>query len=872
MNKVLSTTVLIWCLGGSFSYSQGIVGTVYNTEGTALEFATLYIQELGTGSASNIQGNFKMNLAPGRYHIVFQHLGYKPNEMEITVGASYLELKVVLQPETIVLQNVVVNAKNEDPAYTIMRKAIAKAKYHRQQINSFETEAYVKGSGRLISSPFFLRKAIEKEGVDSTTSFTSETVSKIKFNRPFNFSEEVISVRSNGDDYGTNPSSFILGSIYQPMYVGAVSPLSPKAFAYYKFEYLGTKNDRGNEISKIKITPRSRGDKIFEGELSIVEDDWSVQSASLTMLNAGITFVVNQIYEPVMPHVWMPISHKFDVTGKVFGFKFEYSYLSTMGKYKIEINPDLPLEFEVIDEKIEKEEAKKLVSNTKSEVEQQLNNGGEVTRKQLRKLIKDYEKEERKKDPEPMLESTYKVKIDSLAPKSDTTYWASIRPVPLTEYEIKGYHKLDSISLAEKAEAEGDTAISNKKSNFDVGGVFTNYTFKLSDSDRLTYYSPFTRINFNTIEGFNVGIKFKYAHTYKSKNKLFVWPEAKYGFSSNRFYARVHSEYRFGPLYKRSSIRLNGGVFYNQINNTNPIAPLVNTITSLLWKGNYMKLYQSNYVATNYKGYVTDKLSYELGFILEQRTPLFNNTDYTWSKKTENYTPNAPENIEVPTTDFVEQKAALLSGSITLKPWLAYKIHNQSKQVANPGTASFSLHYKGGIPMGNFSGSDFSWFEIEYNQTYVPGIRGVFYFNAHAGAFLAKAPTNFIDFNHFKGNESPFLMNDPVGSFRLLPYYTYSTSDKYALAQVMYQFRKFLITQLPIMRLTGVKELAYLSYVATPALGNYIEIGYGLDNLFRLFRIETTASFIDGTYQGFSVKIGLGTAITVDGGSGSISF
>ncbi|VAW26651.1 hypothetical protein MNBD_BACTEROID06-1743, partial [hydrothermal vent metagenome] len=439
------------------AYGQGIKGVVKNSIGEPIEFATIYIKELETGTTTNLEGDFQVSLLSGTYHLVFQHLGYKAEEKTVTIETTFLYLEIMLEPETIMLQTVVVSGKDEDPAYTIMRKAIAKAKYHRQQLNGFEVEAYVKGAGRLIDSPFFLRKEMAKEGIDSTTSYASETVSVIKYTRPNTYAEEVISVRSNGEDYGTNPNSFILGSFYDPKYVNAISPLSPKAFGYYKFEYLGTKQERGYEISKIKVTPRSRGDEVFWGVISIVEDVWSIQSTNLYMRNLGITFNVKQIYEPIESLVWMPISHKFDVTGKVFGFKFEYQYLSAMGKYQLELNPDLAQEFEIIDEKIEKEIAKELEEKPTDEIESTLASGGELTRKQFRKLINNYEKKERKTEKEPLVESSYSIKIDSLAKKSDSAYWAQIRPVPLTAHEIKGYHKIDSASIAEKKEAEGDT-------------------------------------------------------------------------------------------------------------------------------------------------------------------------------------------------------------------------------------------------------------------------------------------------------------------------------------------------------------------------------------------------------------------------------
>ncbi|MCB0496990.1 MAG: carboxypeptidase-like regulatory domain-containing protein [Cyclobacteriaceae bacterium] len=862
---VLSGKTLVTLAGG-------IEGYVKTQGKEPIEFATIYVKELGTGTTTNIEGYFKISLEAGAYHLVFQHLGFKAKEVTVQVKTGFESLNINLEEETIMLRTVVVSSADEDPAYSIMRKAIAKARYHTQQLNSFEAEVYIKGSGRLLDSPFFLRKMVEKEGVDSTTSFAIESVSRIKYTRPDTYEEEVISVRSSGDANGTSPNSFIFGSFYDPKYVDAISPLSPKAFAYYKFEYLGTKKERGYEISKIKVTPRSMGDDIFWGQISIVEDDWSIQSTNLNMQKIGILFNVKQIYEPIEPHVWLPISHQFEVTGKVFGFSFEYNYLSTIGKYKIEVNPDLAQEFEIVDENKEEEQAKKLQSSPKDSLETKLAEGGELTRKQFRKLINEYEKEEKKEQDEPLVVGNYTYKVDSLAATTDSVYWAAIRPVPLTEYEKKGYYKMDSVALAEKKEAEGDTLDEKNHSGFKPLDVLTGYTFRWGENDRLTYYGPAGLFFFNTVEGFNIGLKFKYVHTFKDKTKLFVWSEGKYGFSSEQFYGKVATEYRYGPLYKRSSMRLGGGVFTNQLNIDRPITPIVNTLTSLFWKDNFMKYYQASFLSIENKGYFSDRLSYTLGFTYENRTPLFNTTDYTWSKKSEGYSDNAPVNIELPSTEFNEHNAYLLNLGLEYRPWLKFNIRNGTKHVISSSSPTFSISYKTGLQLASSADADFGKLNLGFKHSFKPGIRGQFFVDVNSGAFVGNKPQYFIDYNHFAGNESPFLMEDPVGSYRLLPYYYYSTADKYASAQVLYQFRKFLFTQIPALRLTGVKELAYVSYLVTPNSGNYVEMGYGLDNLFRFMRVEVSTSFIDGAYNSFGVKIGLATGITTGDGQINIRF
>src|SRR5690606_12451079 len=99
------------------------------------------------------------------------------------------------------------------------------------------------------------------------------------------------------------------------------------------------------------------------------------------------------------------------------------------------------------------------------------------------------------------------------------------------------------------------------------------------------------------------------------------------------------------------------------------------------------------------------------------------------------------------------------------------------------------------------------------------------------------------------------------GSFRLLDYYQYSTKGSYFSAHTHYQFRKFLLTQIPEVRFTGIKENVFLNYLKTQHSPHYYEVGYSLDNVFRVFRIETAASFHDRSFQEVGFRIGIATLL-----------
>jgi Family of unknown function (DUF5686)/CarboxypepD_reg-like domain len=426
----------------SSAFAGGIKGTIKGDDGAILAFASVFVKQTAAGAATDMEGRFELSLPPGQYDVLFQYLGYETAQRKIEVGSEVIELNIVLKTQVVVLQNVIIKAGKEDPAYTIMRKAIGKAKYHTQQLDGYTAKVYIKGKGQLKDYPWFAKKAIEKEGITKDRVFISESVSEIKYTRPNKFEEKVIAVYTKGKDRNTSPNQFVFGSFYESEIAEVVSPLSPKAFSYYKFEYLGSFKDNQYEISKIKVTPRSKGDNVFEGIIFIVEDWWTIHSLDMRTVKLGIKFKVKQIYNPIEDKAWLPISQQFFVDGKVFGFEFTAEYLATLKDYKITMNPDLVVaEMKVIDEKIEKEEAKKIekkFSKKDQQLQERMASGKEVTNKELRQMVREYEKQEQKetKEPEVLSESTFKV--DSSAYKKDSTFWAEMRPAALSKQEERG--------------------------------------------------------------------------------------------------------------------------------------------------------------------------------------------------------------------------------------------------------------------------------------------------------------------------------------------------------------------------------------------------------------------------------------------------
>lgn len=880
MMKPFASTAFFLTLSISV-WAGGIKGKIKAEDGNPLAYATIFIKQTGTGAATDLEGHYEISLPSGHYDILFQYLGYEPVTRSIDIASDFIVMDLTLKPQVVVLQTVTIRADKEDPAYTVMRKAIAKAKYHTQQLDSYSAKVYLKGKGQLKDYPWLAKRELEKEGITKDRVFISESVSEIKYIRPNKFEEKVIAVYTKGGNRNVSPNAYVNGSFYQPEIAETVSPLSPKAFSYYRFEYLGSFKDRTYEVTKVKVTPRSKGDNVFEGVIYIVEDWWSIHSLDLMASKLGVNFKIKQIYTPIDDKAWLPITQSYVVDGKIFGFEFEGQYLATVKDYKITLNPELVMEMTVIDEKVQKEEAKtieKKFSKKDQQLQERMASGKEVTRKELNQLVKEYEKQELKEQKEPEVLSDTKYTVDSLAYKKDSTFWVEMRPTPLTKEEERGYHKNDSMTEVQRKRDEGDTLKPSKNKGFQVWDLLRGDNYKIGKTSDFRIHAPFG--GFNTVEGYNLIYRLSYYKRWVKRDSLNkqarpqvssleVSPIARYAFARETYSGFLRVDYRT----RTRRITLEGGKYIRQFNGNDPIHPIVNTFTTLFLERNLMKLYERNFVEINYRQRFNEKYTIRAHGSWAERSELFNNSTYTLvNRSKEAYTPNAPVNEELAATGFNPHQAFIVSAGVEARPWQKYRIRNGNKFRIDGSSPLFTLDYRKGISSTLGSDVDFDQVEVGFKYGFKVGIRGKLDLALNAGTFLNNRQMFFMDYKHFLGNQTPFITTDPVGSFRLLDYYQYSTSSEYLTANVHYHFRKFLITRIPIVRLTGITENVFVNYLATPYSKNYTEVGYSLDGILRIFRLEAAASFIHGNYQSNGFRIGIATNITSDSDSVNITF
>ncbi len=507
-------------------------------------------------------------------------------------------------------------------------------------------------------------------------------------------------------------------------------------------------------------------------------------------------------------------------------------------------------------------------------MEECLADGKEVTAKELRQLVKEYEKEEQKETKEPDVLSETTFSVDSLAYKKDSTFWTDMRPVALTKEEERGYHKEDSINEVERKRNEGDTLRRDNSKNrkgFQPWDVLTGDSYKITETSSFRIHTPYG--GFNSVEGVNLIYRTslykrwvvkdsvngkKVTHNYRFE----VSPVLRYAVSREKLSGFLRLDFRA----KDYRVWMEGGRYVAQFNRDEPVHTFVNTFTTLVLGNNLIKYYERDFIDLNYRHRLNDKYTLRSYWTMAERRELFNTNSYTIFKTNrEKITPNAPENVEMPTTSFSPNRAFIGSIALDARPWQKYRIRNGNKQRVSNSTPIFTLEYRKGF--NNIFGSDvkFDQIELSVRKQVKIGIRGTLDLLVKGGEFINHDKLYFMDYKHFLGNRTLFITTDPTGSFRLLDYYKYSTSNDYLEGHAHYHFRKFLLTYLPKARMLGISENVFVNHLATRT-AQYSEVGYSIDGILRFFRLEAAMGFRDLDIQGASLgfRVGISSALTIN--------
>ncbi|RXQ95828.1 carboxypeptidase-like regulatory domain-containing protein [Ancylomarina salipaludis] len=875
MARTLFSILLLFC--SLWGHAQQLSGLISNSEGKPISFANIYIQELATGTTSNIDGEYQLALPEGEWHLSYRYLGYKTKEVTVNMPKNDLEMNVSLASQTYQLKEVKVLASGEDPAYFVMRKAIVMGDYYSKQVCEYSNMVYLKGSGKVTKVPGLLKKKLAEEGITANKTFVTENISKIHFLLPDKVEEEVISIRSSGLDNEANPMQFITTNLYNTRDDGFISPLDKTAFSVYKFRLESVFEDQGRTINRIKVIPRRKGKDLFKGYLNIAEDYWNIHSADLKLKLPMTDVHMRQMYAPVTDDVWMPVSFDFSIKFEGMGFGMNGMYVASIKDYKVVLNPDLNHDYLKQEELAKKQEAAAVAELTnqaeskvlsvkekkrKDEI-QTLLDKNDMSNAEMRKLYrlmeKDNQKDQKIKVKEPLEIKIEKVKMAKDAKEKDSLYWAEMRPIPLSSDEKISFIKKDSISLIRNSpEYKDSVRQANRKFKFNHLLFGKTYKYKESHSKLSTPgLLSFDKLSFNTVQGITFSAPFSFTKKDTLGHYLNLSSDFTYGFSREHLDFSVGGRYRYNGM-KRAWIGGEAGSKTIDFNGQTGIDPMLNAMASLYFKDNYLKLYDKNFVNIWHQTDLANGLSLSTKLEYANRKHLINHSNLSISNPDHKaYSPNIPEGVAANLVG--DNKALTFMASLAYTPRHRYSVvKGEKRMTAFHKQPTFALAYRMGIKNLLDSDADYAMLQASVKQEFPLGFNDYLSYSVKAGSYLNKNKVFFADYHHFNTSKPTLMLGGDLNTFRLLDYYTNSSTNDYAEAHVQYTSDRFILKRLPILNnALTVQERVFANYLTHAGRKNYWEVGYGLSQIFLLLDLEVVWSFDGNRHQDTGIKIKL---------------
>ena len=815
------------CLLISTATVAQIKGTVTDSKGITLPGVTIILEGTNRNTTSNEKGNYELPFAKtGTYQLVFQSLGFKTRKIPVNITSFPFEMNCQLQDENYILKEIVVSNK-ENPAHAIIRNAIAHKVNNTDKLKTFSCDFYSKGTMNLKDVPKkILGMKVEVNGadLDSTGSdmvYLSETFSRLQFQRPNAMKETIIASKMSGNNkgYSFNTAQKANYDFYENTInfenKKAISPLSPSAFAYYKFKFESSFVTADQQmVNKIKVIPRRDAEPVFEGYIYIVENSWALYAVDVAikgyrMENPMIEdFTIKQSFAfDSQDNVWTKKSQILDFKVKIFGISIFGGYTYVYSNY-------------------------------------------------------DFNNEFNKKTFDNEL-----VFIENDANKKADSYWEQNRPVPLTTEEVKDYVKKDSIETVRTSPKYLDS-IDKKHNKLKPLSLLMGYNYQNSLKQwKVSYEGLASAWNFNTVQGFHFAPGISYRKDDEDKRRWTEWEvKANYGFSDQRFRPSFEFSKKLNN-FNKATISVSGGLLVNQFNEDNPMNPLINSVSSLLFKSNFAKFYDKKFFKVSYGSEIINGIHSELSLEYSQRNPLFNATSMSWSDKEKSYTSNHPLQPD----NFTE---AIISKHNLLKlKWKTEFVFGQKYITRPDGKINLSeskypvlgFDYQKGL-LGNDTQNHFDKFEVTAKQTLALGHRGVFSYGLTGGTFLNAKNISFVDYKHFNGNQTYIGEGEKyLNVFNLMPYYQNSTKASYMEWHSEYDDKGFLFNKIPLLRVLKANMIMGFHQLNLTDAKPYQEVSIGLDKLgfgkFKMFRLDYVRSY-QGGFKTDGVLLGLGMLLS----------
>ncbi len=867
-------------------------GTVTGADGQGLPFANVAVRGTATSTGSNEQGQYQLRLPAGVCQLAFQYVGYRPRieVVRVPAGDSVLTLHVALVPEAYSLAEVTVRGSDRDPAYAIMQRAQQWRAYHLREVAAFRARLYIKSLIRLSDTPSKVL-GLFKVGPDIKPGilYLAESLSEIDFRQPNTLKQRMLSGRVSGNARGipieqasTGASLNFYENIIKAPFGGKgfVSPIAAGALSYYTYALVGTSQQGGETVHKIRVEPKQRDAPAFSGFVYVVDGSWRLHSLELRLSkDAQLDYVdelrIEQLFAPApgAPHVWLTQSQRATFSFSAFGFKgsgyfngivSDYSRVVptyppsamnngqlAMNNQKLTTNSDIaPVTTKELTRQIKRERPD--LAGLARQVRRQAQAAQRDSARRGAAAV----------DPLSQMKRGQVQLVEKGVNERDTAYWATVRPVPLSAEERVDYRKKDSSEVIRNSRPYQDS-LDRKRNELSASRLLlSGYRYSQTYRKR-SWFVPaiFNEAQYNTVEGYVLQAQATYNQRTDDRRFLTLTPTLRYGFSNEQFQPSLGLTWQLDPVLLRQ-VGLSAGRTIENFDRNSQLTPFINTAYSLLANLNYAKLYRRDGAEISYFWEPANGLTVRSAASYFERVELFNTSTYLLRDVPGRaFTSNQPLAEEAPEalggTGFGRSRALTLGLNLSFKPGQRYISRPDGKFNLGSGWPTFSAQARLAVP--NVLGSEVRYLLLQAGLRHSQplGLVGTAAVQLAVGGFVGKEKgLTFADFRHFSGNRTLLAAN--FEQFQLLDYYQYSTRATYFEGHFNHHFNGFLLNRVPLLRALKWQEVVSLSYLRTAQAGHYVELGAGIEHIFKLARVDFFTALQNGQRVGTGIRIGVG--------------
>jgi len=306
---------------------------VSDTNMEAIPFVSIAISDTGTGTVTDLDGNYVINLPVDYYgDIWIRHVGH----LNLTLTADQLRETpdVVLESNIKELEEVVFVA-GENPANEVIRQVIKNRKKHDpEQLESYRFKSYAKEIYKLDPNQSLTDSVLKALGnkekltrkdkrqlraesnIESSYLFIAESVAEERYIQPGMRNEEVLATKISGFSNGLLAAT---GSSYQPLGfyddvieilgIEYISPIRTGGLLQYEFYIEDTTIYQQDTVYVISFAPkRNKKFEALKGTMEVSLNGYAIKNVKAETANvkSKIWVKIEQDYE-VIDGKWFPV-------------------------------------------------------------------------------------------------------------------------------------------------------------------------------------------------------------------------------------------------------------------------------------------------------------------------------------------------------------------------------------------------------------------------------------------------------------------------------------------------------------------------------------------------------------------------------------